>query len=977
MFRRFRYLILIPVATGTIVCGGVFWFRSPAKPNSRELLQAAAAALTAGEPAQAEQLARQVLEKKPHHIDALLLTAQAARAQNKQRETLASYAALPEEARPLVIDNLNAGAELALQWGQLQSAEQLTRRVLILVPQHREANIRLAYLLGVEGRCEEAVSPLLTLIQLGQFGLHHLVLLGASDPVIADTRLVDLAKQADPDYAIPQIGPARTAISKNDLSQARKLLEVVVREQPQSAEGQAQWGQVLQATDDPSFSVWSSSLPKELEWHPGIWIARGLWLRDHGQPEAAARCLWEAVRRDSEQRVPNLQLGQTLVALGETEAAQPFLKRGQQLLELAQVVDDLYSHPNDTQGMQRASQISESLGRLWEAWGWAMLAATIDPGSPWPREVISRLQPQLAPTTPRTLANANPAAHLNLTRYELPDWNKATLAQTDTKSSGSKPITFLDEAKKRGIDFIYRTRGPSEKGEMRMYESDGGGVGVLDYDGDHFPDLYLTQGGRLKAIDQSQGLNNRLYRNQDAARFDDVTTQSGLGSLAYGQGTTVGDFNNDGFPDLYIANLGRNQLYQNMGDGTFEEVNFIPQDAPDQWTSSCLIADLNGDSLPDLYDVNYLSLKDALQATCREGEELQWCNPSTFAASQDRLYLNQGDGSFTEISKQAGIEIPDGKGLGIVAADFDGSGKLSLFVANDAVANFYFQNETSDKSSSPRFSEMATSLGLAYDANGLPQACMGVAAGDLNGDRRLDLFVTNFYDQSNTLYLNQPGTVFVDATARSGLKDPGYYQLGFGTQPLDADLDGWLDLVVTNGHVLNLSAKGTPWQMRPQFFRNLGEGKFSEVSASEAGPFFEKRYLGRGLVKLDWNRDGRPDYVVSHINDPASLVTNTTNTPHHFLALKLHGVDSSRDAIGAIVTVNTGSQTLLQQLTAGDGFQASNERELLFGLGDVTIIPEVTVRWPSGKQTHLKDVAADQRLTLIEGASDTSLQEEK
>lgn len=811
--------------------------------------------------------------------------------------------------------------------------------------------------------------PLLNLIQQGQFGLHHLVLLGASDPVIADAALIERSRTADPDFPLPLIGLARTAISQNELPQAREWLQSVVEIDPDSAEGQAQLGLALQALHADSFADWSRALPADVEWHPGIWLARGLWLRDHDQPAAAARCLWEAVRRDPDLRVANLQLGQTLTALGEPDQAQPFLKRGQQLLELAQLVDELYAHPNDTAGMQRAAQLTEDLGRLWEAWGWAMLAATQNPQAAWPRTVIERIQPQLAPDTPRTLAAENPAHQIDLVRYKLPVWGTAKPAATAQPGADLPRITFQDEARQRGIDFIYRTRDESEQGAMRMYESDGGGVGVLDYDGDGFPDLYLTQGGKLSATEQSPEMCDRIYRNHAARFFVDVTAAAGLGSRAYGQGITVGDFNNDGFPDLFIANLGRNQLYENMGDGTFTEVSYAPADTPEQWTSSCLIADLNGDSLPDLYEVNYLSIKDAKQATCRKGEELQWCNPGTFAAAQDRLYLNQGDGTFTEISQQAGIVVPDGKGLGIVAADFDGTGKLSLFVANDAVANFYFQNESTDASTTPRFRETATSLGLAYDANGLPQACMGVAAGDLNGDQRLDLFVTNFYDQSNTLYLNQEGTVFVDATSRSGLKDPGYYLLGFGTQPLDADLDGWLDLVVTNGHVLNLSAKGTPWKMPPQVFRNTGQGRFAEVPASQAGEFFDKHYLGRGLAKLDWNRDGRPDFVVSHINDPAALVTNQTKTPHHFLALQLHGVTSARDAIGAVVTVDTGTRTLVQQLTAGDGFQASNQRQLLFGLGDATLVPRLTIRWPSGHQTTLRNLKADQWLTLIEGQS--------
>jgi hypothetical protein len=248
--------------------------------------------------------------------------------------------------------------------------------------------------------------------------------------------------------------------------------------------------------------------------------------------------------------------------------------------------------------------------------------------------------------------------------------------------------------------------------------------------------------------------------------------------------------NNDGFSDLYVASFGSNTLFQNNGDVTFSDITADSGLAGQEWTTSCLIADLNGDSWPDLYDVNYLAYGDASRATCRRGDELQWCSPDAFAAAQDRLFLSHGDGTFHDATEDSGLAVADGKGLGIVAADFTGTGLLSLFIANDAVANGYLINQTSSRGSTLVFQESAATFGLALDDAGLAQACMGVAAGDANGDGRVDLFVTNFFEQSNTMYLQQPLGHFVDTTRRSGLRDASYRQLGFGTQFLDGDLDG-------------------------------------------------------------------------------------------------------------------------------------------------------------------------------------------
>lgn len=386
------------------------------------------------------------------------------------------------------------------------------------------------------------------------------------------------------------------------------------------------------------------------------------------------------------------------------------------------------------------------------------------------------------------------------------------------------------------------------------------------------------------------------------------------------------------------------------------------------------MADFNGDSLPDIHAVNYLEGNDLFKRVCKDGSgAVHSCLPQQFPAAEDQLLLNLGDGRFADVTAESGIVASDGKGLGVVAADFTGDGSLSLFVANDTTANFFFRSTTSSNDARPRFQEDALIRGLAFSGEGQAQACMGIACGDADGDGLLDLFVTNYYDEWNTLYRQQPGGWFVDATRQARLSEPSYKMLGFGTQFLDADLDGQLDLAVANGHVDDFSSRGIPYQMPPQFFQNMGRGAFRELPAKNLGPYFARPCLGRAMATLDADRDGRPDLIVTHLDQPAALLVNSTPLTGNSLTLSLHGVTSARDAIGATVTVTVAGDKIVRQLTAGDGYFASNERKLVIGVGAALVVEELRIRWPSGMTTTLHDVPSKHALIIIEVGSSHSM----
>jgi hypothetical protein len=686
----------------------------------------------------------------------------------------------------------------------------------------------------------------------------------------------------------------------------------------------------------------------------------------------AARCFWEAVRRDPDHRQGNYRLGTTLAGMKDSSRAAPFLERAERLEALSVVIDDLFRNHHHTASMAKASALAEALGRLWEAWGWALLARGESPRLEWAEQTIARLAPRLQADVPRTLPEHNPALQTDLTEYPLPV-RMATAGRAAPRPgdgpSGAR-IRFDDVALSAGLEFTYFNSHDGSKRGTRIIESTGGGVAAFDFDGDTWPDLYFTQGCRQPSDRPLGEHRDRLFRNLGDGRAADVTESAGLGDERFSQGISAGDYNNDGFPDLYLANIGPKRLYRNNGDGTFAETTGPAGIHGNDWTTSCVIADLNGDTWPDIYEVNFCAGPDVFTLMCQHGGVARSCSPQSFDAAPDRVYVGRGDGTFEDVTETAGISAPDGYGLGIVAADFEGTGVLNLFIANDGTANFYFVNRTDPRDRRLKFAEQALAAGLAFDADGLPQACMGVAAGDADGNGLIDLHVTNFYNESDALYLQQSPGLFADMAQSAGLRGPSMIPLGFGTQFLDADLDGRPDLVLTNGHVEDSRDVGQPYEMSPQCYRNLGGGRFVELPPSSLGKFFEGKYLGRGLARLDWNRDGKEDFVVSHIGAPAALVVNRTDGAGHYLALQLRGVVSSRDAVGTTVRLTAGERTWTSQLTAGDGYQASNERRLVFGLGDAGHVDKLVVRWISGREQEFSDLRGDVDLLVIEGRDD-------
>lgn len=955
-----------------LVIGLAFWWLKRPSPN--ELARRARDEFYHGRLEQAQRLVQQAVARDPSSSRVLVAAGEIAAGANDSARALDYYQRIPADDRSVdALVGHGAAADLLIQLGRNSEAEIHFRRILAIDPNHVLGHRRLAALLCMAGRRRESSPHLLALVRQGQHDLDELALLGNVDQIFDSASLIEQQRLLAPDEPLHLLAAGRIALLKNDTSRAAQLLKQVIAAAPDQREAHISFGRtVVELGRDDEIRAWHAQLPAEVADDPDVWILRGGWCERRGDPASAIRCYWEAVRRDPDQWKSNYQIARLLDAQGDARGT-PFLERSKLLKSLSDVLKDMLVSGFDAERLLESGRLTERLGRPWEAWAWYAAAAKPPYEAPGAAAHRDRLEGALSDATPQTLDSANPALAVDLSMFPLPDWAAAGRNFDQGPSPNGldvAPVAFRDLAQSAGLKFTFENGHDPQVPGLRTWQSFGGGVAVLDFDGDAWPDIHLTQGSDAIPPDTGpQRPADRLFRNLGSGQFADVTAESGVGDERYSQGVAAGDYDDDGFTDLYVANIGTNRLYHNNGDGTFSDVTDASELGGFVWTASCLLADLNGDALPDIYEVTYLAGRGPFERLCWDSDlqEHHICPPTSFDAEPDRLLLNRGDGTFEDVSSQAGILAPQGKGLGIVAADFENTGRLDLLVANDTTANFYFVNLAQTRGGIPVFQESAVAAGCAYDANGRAQASMGIAVEDADGDGLLDMCVTNFLNEYAVLYRQHPQGMFADVSSAMGLKEPTGRRLGFGTQFLDGDLDGWPDLVVANGHVDDFSGKELPYRMLPQYFANQGGRRFIELTGTRAGAYFERPELGRGLARLDWNRDGREDFVVSHLDTPAALVTNQTERAGHFVALSFRGIESGRDAIGTTVRLTAGGRVRMRQLTAGDGYYASNQRQLVFGLGSADAPVDCLVRWPSGREQQFAGLEVDREWLLIEG----------
>jgi hypothetical protein len=537
------------------------------------------------------------------------------------------------------------------------------------------------------------------------------------------------------------------------------------------------------------------------------------------------------------------------------------------------------------------------------------------------------------------------------------------------------PVVFTDITKQSGLDKFHHRSGTAQK--ESIIETPGSGVALLDYDNDGWLDIYLLNGSTIAAFKGNEPPPRAmLFHNNHDGTFTDVTDKAGVANERWGFGVAVGDYDNDGWPDIYVANYGKNRLYHNNHDGTFTDVAEKAGVTLGGWSTGPTWGDYDHDGLLDLFVPGYVKFDAdhppiAGQGTipanfCQFRGVAVMCGPRGLPGERDHLFHNNGDGTFTDVSIKAGVSDPDGNyGLAAVFVDVDDDGWVDLTVANDSTPNYLYLNRHNGT-----FEDVSYGSGFALSEDGREQASMAIAVGDYNRDGKVDLFTTTFSDDYKTLYRNDGGGNFSDVTYRSGLGEPTVPFLAWGAGFLDFDNDGLLDIFIANGHVypgVDRQDWGTTWAERPQLFRNLDGARFKEVPPA-TGSGLADVITARGAAFGDLFNDGHIDVVINNIDSTPSLLRNVEKNGNHWLTLKLvGGPKSPRDAIGAKVFLTAGGVRQRADVFSGGSYSSSSDQRLHFGLGTSTRIDKIEIHWPSGLKQQIAVQHVDQIVTVEEG----------
>ena len=684
---------------------------------------------------------------------------------------------------------------------------------------------------------------------------------------------------------------------------------------------------------------------------PSEQIRLRVWLASHqGNAKAELEALHALVALKPSEIAAWDRLAELAILKGDSTEAERLRKKKAEINALRARYKTLIDRDERISVSGQLAELATKLGRSVEARGWQLI-----------HDGKARTEPLLATNGTRTSEKKAPQTlDMLLSDFREPVRNPLGLSLADLNT----PL-FVDEAAEKGLAFVY-DNGHNKK-QPPPPEAMGGGVALLDYDGDGWLDAYLVQGGPFPAGQSSTQEGDRLFRNKGDGSFEDATERSGISGFGrgYGHGVTVGDFDNDGHPDLLVTRWRSYALYRNKGDGAFEDVTEKAGLSGNRdWPTSAAFADLDNDGDLDLYVCHYLAYDETNPRRCEhpDAPSRHGCNPLDFDALPDHVFRNDG-GRFVDVTEASGMLEHAGRGLGVVAADLDGDGRIDLYVANDMSANYLYRNLGGFK-----FEEVGMAAGAAASAEGGYKAGMGIACGDLDGDGRVDLAVTNYYGESTTYYRNLGAGNFADHTDAIGLSAPTRLLLGFGISFLDANNDGRLDVLSANGHVLD-NRPNFPWMMPLQLLQGGANGRLIDLPDCAGAPF-GPLHLGRGFAAGDLDHDGRVDALVVCQNEPLVYLHNQTKRGDkgHFVVLGLEGKESNRDAIGAVVVLRSGPKSWVVPRLGGGNYQSSGDPRIHIGMGEATRVEEVEVTWPSGRVDRHKGLEADTGHLLREGA---------
>jgi tetratricopeptide (TPR) repeat protein len=943
--------------------------------SHQELREQAIEAQEAGQFDEAVRLFRELLLADPADHEILFHLANTYAEQGELANAIDLLSEIPAEDPDAGIPSLGVSAEWCMRLERYDDAESRYRRILKVDPTVQVARRQLAHLLNRQGRRHEAVGLVRQLCLAGdvtQGELHSLIV---QCDAMYDAPGSTGDGVSEPYWPIGPMGQARFAFTESRFREAVELMRpAMLKAEPKDAEIAFYGRAVAEAQDISELANWKTRVTESVKEHPDYWAALGIYLIGEAKFQEAVAALGEAIRLDPTDFRSMRRLFQAFRSLNDENKSIAWIDRYdvmKRMVRLSNLIGD--AERPDPQWFKNMAAEMESVGRNLESILWSSVAAAYQNNGQQTAANLSRKMRQVIADQEAFPDRNQVWCQMDLVANPLPSFpdnfhSLAATTQTNSQDASNPMPSVIDTASFRdvtgevGLRHTYRISTDRIEKAFAIYQSVGGGVAVIDFDLDGWQDFLLAQGAAdppdFVAKESDQLL--RTVQTNHRLGLVNVTNSAGCTDKNYTIGVTAGDWNQDGLPDLAVANLGTNRLLINQGDGTFR---VRPLDERADYTlmsTSMAMGDVTGDSLPDLFSLNYLRDPELFKRPELDaaGNPLDAIGPLTLKTTRDNLYVNNDHGE--SLSTLVGADDKSAcTGLGVVLTSLlNGRQGNQVFIANDVRNNQLWVRDSANE-----MVDVAVPLGCAYGSLGAATAAMGVASADFDGNGAIDLHVTNFIDEPVSLFMGSDD-LFRDLHYRFNLAEASTNVLGFGTQALDYSNDGRPDIVVTNGHVEDLSARGQPFRMPLQLFSN--QGNRFELVDMEGSETFSKPRLGRALARLDFDRNGAEDFIVTDMLDSTALVVNETATSNHWVSLILVGTTSERDAIGAKIEVFAGQEKQTGWVTAGDGFLCKNESALHFGLGKQSAITRVVVTWPTKKEQTFDSIMVDHSNLLIE-----------
>ena len=928
----------------------------------------------------ANQFSQEALIISPEDPDLLTYAAKTAAYCNRKGEAaqLLVEAATHADYQPTA--RVTFAVQALIDVGELYPAISLLEASLKQNPEAHDQRRSLVGFLCEAQRMDLLPEHLVELYRARKFDVRLLLAVTETSSRRLSPKTSERLMERNPDDHRVRLAEAFVMMYRHDSKAGAEILEDILKHHPKFAPAHAMYGQALIAENRlKDIPNWLDSATPQSTRYADYWLTLGDLATRRQEPKEAVRAYWEATRRDPGSNPAWDRLGQVMLQLQasgdspiSSEQVDAVLRRSTHMLDLRERFNHFAAdgQTNQAKALDVAMALL-TLGRVWEAEAWSAAATTLPDG---PSTEISamrkRILAKLAADQSWISADA-PASSIDLSNLPIPEVSRAVSTASPgnvivPKLEGTEHLRLEEQSITWGLRDIASNNNPTDARLAAIIRSTGVGGGVIDYDLDGLPDIMVMgAGGTMQQRDSQM---NQLLRNTGTS-FQEIGEMAGVADPGFGQGLAIGDFNEDGFSDLFFANLGQNRLLRNNGDGSFTDCTDLLEDKDsNSWSTSAAFVDVNQNGIADLIVTNYCQTVSGLDMGCPNEEGMIGpCHPLTFPADADRFYEGVGNGSFRNTTSQWISEPSTGRGLGILAGNLDGS-QFGAFIANDMSRNaFYTPIQNTDGIT---LEENASVRGVAVDGRTQAQASMGIASSDFDLDGDLDLYVTGFGREYNIYYEQVAPGIWRDETNKLDLAQPTLSVVGFGTEAIDLDNDGIEEIAVTNGHIGDFSdPESLPYEQPLQIFRRGQDGCFKLLSDDHWGNYFNDHHVGRGLWTMDANVDGKVDLVVTHTKEQLRLLINRSERTGKSIGFQLKGTVCSRDAIGATIRFTCNGQQRALWLLAGDGYMCSNEKILRAGLGDATRIENVSIAWPDGQNELVGTLETGTDYLLVQGQS--------